>query len=618
MKKYLLLILCIAFLPTSAATVDTTFTTIDIVGDIYRQLLENQEVDYEELQEQLLEIAQHPINLNEATAEQLERLRFLSFDQVDNILLYVHEHPMQSLYELQLIGGLHDYDIDNLLPFVTVNPVNKNDGIAAQDVFRYGKNEILTRVDVRNVESYVGDPVYTHAKYRFNYQDRVQFGFGIQRPTGAPARDMLYAAYIELHRIWRFKTIVAGNFQASFGQGLVVSSPLHMGKSAYVMNAGYQNEGLRKYSSLNGEGLHGIGATLDLGIADVSAWYSLKKANDSTRLHTIGANTTIRYNRLKVGFTILENIYSDSLRYYYANAQYNQNYFRGDNQTVLGANVRWNQGKVDLFAEVAAAQNQRWGWGILAGTRYTPVTSVGFTLLYRYYSPTFDNTLGYAFSETSRINDENGLYLGADISRLRHWRFTAYGDLFRFSGIKYGIPYAPSLGYDAMLNIAYIPNNQWDTNLKFRAREKAKKATYSLRYQFVYHHAGWRLLTQAEANIVTPPSVPLTYGYAITQDVQYTFSQVPLTLQLRLQGFDIRHWDNRIYTYENDVLYASSIPATYGLGGRGYLNLRWQIIRQLALYLRLSETIYARSWQAAHGTSAPTRTDIHLLLRASF
>ena len=82
-----------------------------------------------------------------------------------------------------------------------------------------------------------------------------------------------------------------------------------------------------------------------------------------------------------------------------------------------------------------------------------------------------------------------------------------------------------------------------------------------------------------------------------------------------LQGFDAREWANRIYTYEHDVLYAFSIPATYGLGGRAYLCLRWQIIPQLALYFRVSETVYAKQWAASH-SRPQTRTDLHLLLRA--
>ena len=108
----------------------------------------------------------------------------------------------------------------------------------------------------------------------------------------------------------------------------------------------------------------------------------------------------------------------------------------------------------------------------------------------------------------------------------------------------------------------------------------------------------------------------------VFQDLAYDFSQrstlntkLPLTIKLRVQGFDCRNWDNRIYAYEHDVLYAFSIPATYGLGGRAYVCLKWQIIEQLALYLKVSETVYQKNWAEEHDKSV-TRTDVHLLLRA--
>jgi hypothetical protein len=85
---------------------------------------------------------------------------------------------------------------------------------------------------------------------------------------------------------------------------------------------------------------------------------------------------------------------------------------------------------------------------------------------------------------------------------------------------------------------------------------------------------------------------------------------------MRLQGFRATDWDNRIYCYENDVLYAFSIPALYGVGGQAYLNLRWQVIEQLALYFKVSEKVYAPSWVSRQQLPAATRTDIHLLLRA--
>ncbi len=592
---------------------------LNVVNDIYASFVEQEGIEDEDYYNELVDLTSEPININAATYDDLARLRFLRGEQIDAILAYVDVHPMESLNELALVDGLHDYDVRNLSCFFTAQPLSQQTKLYGREVFHYAKHEILARLDARNIEQsakhQTPDPFYAQVRYKFNYQNRVLFGATLQRPTGAPASDLQYGGYVQVNDIGHLQTLVAGNYQASFGQGLVISSPFHMGKSTYVTQLETTQEGLKKYSSVSGDGLHGVGATLRFGGKRLStrmtAFYSLQKENDSLRHHAVGANVSVRFNRVLVGVTAVENIYSDSVRYYFANAAYNQNYFRGNRQFVGGVNARWNYGIIDLFGEVATTQNKTWGVGTQVGLRATPVRDINLLLLYRYYSPTFDNTYAYAFSETSRLNDENGLYLAADITKLNHWRFTAYGDVFRFAGVKYGIPQAPSWGYDAQVQATYLPSSTWQLDGRVRAKQKGKTATYSTRWQFDWQQSGWHLRTRADANIVTDSVGAITYGVSLSQDVQYSFSQVPLALQFRLQGFDARHWDNRIYVYENDVLYAFSSNVTYGLGARAYMNIRWQIIPQLALYFKASTTI---ATQVTHQTP---NTDLHLLLRAT-
>jgi hypothetical protein len=637
----------------------------EIILDIYNAITEISETDFEQLQSDLYALHESPIDLNNTSDEELTQLYFLSPRQIDDILMYADKHPFQELYELRMIPSLEDYEIRDLLPFVkiTQQTTDITNTIYPKDVFAHAKHEIITRLDARNIENFEGtDPVYFHTRYRFDYQRKVIFGAQLRRPTGGLAADLQYGAYLQLRDITpHLHTLVAGNYQASFGQGLVLASVFHAGKSMYVQSVGQNIEGLRYYSSVDGEGLHGAGATFrwEWGKAtrlDATALYSMKRANDSTWHHLVGANLSLRHKRLHVQLTALENIYTDSVRPY-RDAAYNRHYFRGRNQAVLGASFRYNHGWFDAFGEVATAQNhhitndqppitnEKWGLGVLVGSRFYPTSGISLIALYRYYSPFFDNVLGYAFSETSRIGDENGGYLAFDITRLAHWRFSGYADVFRFSGPKYGIPQYPSLGYDALFEMQYhkpitnhlsqISNNQWLFAFRLRAKQKGGLGTYSTRAWFDYRNNGWSLRSTAEANIIPSKlSVPsdralgqrtlnsqLTYGYTVFQDIAYNFqmgngkSQIPLELRCRLQWFDAREWANRIYLYEHDVLYAWSIPAVYGLGGRFILNLRWQIIPQLAMYLRLSETVYSKQWATIHSRPS-TRTDIHLLLRA--
>ena len=648
----------------------------DIVLDIYNAVTELGEIDYEQLQSDLYTLHESPIDLNHTSEEELSQLHFLSPRQIDDILLYADKHPFESLYELRMIQSLADYEIRDLLPFVQITNDQSptTNALSAKTVFAEAHHELLARVDARNIEAFEGtDPMYVQTRYRFDYQRRVIFGLQLRRPAGGDAQSLQYGAYLQLRDIGHLHTLVAGNFQASFGQGLVLAPVFRSGKSNYVTSVGQTTEGLRYYSSVDGEGLHGAGATLrwewnKTTRLDVSALYSLKRANDSTWHHLVGANVTVRHKRLQVQLTAIENIWSDSI-HPYRNAAYNRHYFRGYNQAVLGASARYNHGWFDAFAEVAVAQNYtrfeeainseastplnsealngeastplnspHWGIATLVGSRFYPTDGVSLIALYRYYSPYFDNALGYAFSETSRLGDENGGYLGFEISRLKNWRFWGYGDLFYFSGPKYGIPQYPSLGYDALFEMQYhspiinqqssINNHKWQLAFRARAKKKGANSTYSSRAWFDCQYNGWSFRTNIDANLVNQSSIsnnqlPITYGVSVFQDLAYNFqmangkSQIPLELRLRLQFFDAQDWDNRIYCYEYDVLYAYSIPAVYGLGGRAFLCLRWQILPQLTLYFRASETLYAKSWAASH-SRPQTRTDLHLLLRATF
>ncbi|MBO4518762.1 MAG: helix-hairpin-helix domain-containing protein [Paludibacteraceae bacterium] len=604
----------------------------EIILDIYRGATEVGEVDYEQLQTDLYALHETPIDLNNTSEEELSQLLFLSPQQIDELLAYADKHPFESLYELRLISSLTDYQIRNLLPFVEISRSRDNETttIYPKELFAHAQHEIIARVDARNIEAFEGtDPVYVQTRYRFDYQRRVVFGAQLRRPAGMGAQGLEWGAYLQLRDIGCLHTLVAGNFQASFGQGLVFAPVFHTGKSAYVQSVGQTTEGLRYYSSVDGEGLHGAGATFRKNWSkatrlDASVLYSLKRANDSTWQHIIGANLTLRHKRLQVELTAAEKIYSDSIRPY-RNTGYNQHYFRGYNQAVIGISARYNYGWFDLFTEVATTQNKEWGFGTLVGSRFYPTDGVSLVALYRYYSPWFDNDLGYAFSETSRLGDENGGYLGFDVTRLKRWRFSGYADVFYFSGVKYGIPYSPSLGYDAMAEVQYhspITNYQSPiiVLLRLRARKKGDEATYSARFQFDWAHAGWSLRTTADANLTNQSTISnlqsqIPYGFSLAQDIGYAFSQAPVALKGRLQFFDAREWANRIYMYEQDVLYAFSVPAVYGLGGRAYLCFQWQIIPQLALYFRALETIYQPAWASAHNRPT-TRTDLHLLLRA--
>ncbi len=569
-----------------------------VLEDIFNQLAEDGDLPYEDIEEELLSIAENPLDLNTVTGEDLSRLMFLSDEQIDAILMYQYQHGYKEIYELQLIDCLKDYEIRNLLPFVRVDVLNdkvrgdkaKGKEMYFREVFHYAKHEISLRVDARNIEDFDGDPMYSKFRYRFNYQNRVQAGVTLDRAAGVPWKKLNYGGYIQLKDIGPMKTIVAGNYQASFGYGLVVGTPFKRGKSAYVQSTATTDEGLKKFSSVGDSYnyFHGVGATARVKWADLSVFYSLRKEKQDAWQHVVGVNATAKWKKLKVGVTGVEII--------------DQEEKSGRQQATgaMGANVRYNWGKVDVWGEVAASHAESWGWATIMGLRVNPITDLNLLAIYRYYSPKYENIYANALASTTRVKNEHGGYFGVEYNRLRNWQLSVYGDVWQE-------------GYETMAQADFLPQKNYKMHMRLRAKRKNEIDTYSTRWNGVWELGQWRVKTQIDANMVYAQE-KWNYGFSVFQDVEYRFARVPIVLQFRAQAFDAREWYNRVYMYENDVLYAYAIPFVYGLGGRFWLNARYKINDTFALYLRVSETLYQGAWAAAHNKQN-TRTDIHALLR---
>ena len=585
--------LCVAM-----ATFGQDIRVEDVLEDIFNQLSEDGDLAYEDIEEELLSIAENPMDLNKVTGEDLSRLMFLSDEQIDAILMYQYQHGFREVYELQLIDCLKDYEIRNLLPFVEVKGERlevKGKEMYFREVFHYAKHEMTLRVDARNMEDFVGDPMYGKLRYRFNYQNRVQAGVTIDRATGVPWEKINYGGYIQLKDIGPMRTIVAGNYQASFGYGLVVGSPFKRGKSAYIQSTATTDEGLKKFSSVGDSYnyFHGVGATARVKWADLSAFYSLRQGKEDAWNHVVGVNATARWRKLKVGVTGVETL---GLLGDEAKGERDMGY----GQLPMGANVRYNWGKVDLWGEVAASHAEQWGWATILGVRVNPISDLNLLAIYRYYSPEYNNIYANALSSKTRVYNEHGGYLGVEYNRLKNWQLSLFGDVWKE-------------GYETMAQADFLSPKDNKMHMRLRAKRKNEIDTYSARWNGVWELGEWKLKTQVDANMVYAKE-KWSYGWSVFQDVEYRFVKVPIVLQFRAQAFDAREWNNRVYMYENDVLYAYAIPFVYGLGGRFWLNARYKINDTFALYLRVSETVYQGAWAATHDKKH-TRTDVHALLR---
>ncbi|HET7732758.1 MAG TPA: helix-hairpin-helix domain-containing protein, partial [Paludibacter sp.] len=408
MKRFLFYIILILSCSYSLRAQDAASTTEQLIADIFEQYTAESEetIDYDSFFEDLMFCAQNPINLNQATREQLEKLPFLSDIQIENIVSYVYESgSMQTIYELQLVEGLDMTDIRRMLPFVNVGEaIDQARKIYWQDLLKYGKNELYFRLDKgletkegyqflpeedpksaeANSNNYLGNSFYHSLRYKFHFKDRIQFGFTAEKDAGEQFWGTthkgydFYSAHAQLNNFGKFKTIVVGDFRANFGQGLVLHPEFGMGKSSYVLNVMPHNPGLKKFSSTDESNFfRGGGATVRLGKFDLSAFYSNKMIDGDTlngtfatiiktgyhrtlaelsKKHTVnqqilGGNATYTFSNFQLGFTAVHTQLDNRLEP--DKTVYNHFYFAGDKQTTAGFHYRMRLKKLNIFGETA-------------------------------------------------------------------------------------------------------------------------------------------------------------------------------------------------------------------------------------------------------------------------
>lgn len=656
----------------------------NIIQDIYYQLVdEDAEVpEWEDLQATMVHLAEHPINLNNTTKEELEQLYFLSDLQIENILYFLYRHgKMHTIYELRLIEGLENYHIRNLLPFVYAGEADaekQKKPFHIKEVCAYGKHQVLFRLD-RGAETkegyrpkreeedlqdqninntpYKGDPFYTSIRYNFRYKRNVYAGLRMEKDAGEQFWGEYnkgfdaYGAYLQVNDIGCINTLVLGDFKAKFGQGLILNNDFRLAKSMSVMKMNAMNRTLRKSGSTDEYNFfRGVGATLQWKHWQITSFYSYRRVDADTTggyihaisetglhrteteyekrntlgVHTAAVSVALKYTNFRVGANFLLNHLNLPIRV--EPTLYNQPALEEQLQLTTSLDYQGRIHKFLFFGETAL--NRHLGWATLNGLKFYPIDELGLLAIHRFYSDRFDAFWGNAFAESSTMRNEQGFYLGVETTPFRAWRFTLYADVFQFPYPKYGID-KPSEGVDYMMETAYTPTEKIAMAFKVRWKQKMDNEEgkvlptnkVQLRYHLTSQHKCFTFKTRLDGNIYKMDKCKNAYGYSIAQDIGYNNPNFPLSGNLRLQMFHTDTYDNRIYMYENDVLYAFANPISYGTGCRYYINLKYAFKKWFSVWLKVAQTVYADQRESIGSShekiDGNRKTDFRLLIRFS-
>lgn len=491
------------------------------------------EVDYTLLLQELADLHEHPLSLNTAVREELEKFRFLSELQLAALWQYLEKHrPLYSIYELILIRGFDEETVRMLLPFITVKLYVEKRPVGVCDFFSYAKNELLLRYGQTlqtargyrlNREDptagYLGDPFALYMRYRFRFRDRVSAGFTADKDAGEPFFRKAqrqgfdyYSAHLFIRNVSVFRQIALGDFKAQFGQGLVLWTGLAFGKSAFGTAIQRNGTGLSPYGSANeNQFLRGAGVMIRPGKGvDITVFSSYKKldgnltvADDSSgnadrqvtslplfgmhRTETeiakrrkisewiSGGNVSFRYRHFKIGVTALYSrlgarlVPPDKLYARYA--------FGGNELGNLGLHYAYVYRNFSFFGEGAWSSNG--GWALVNGLQGAPVTFLSFALYHRYFSERYTAFYASPLSESGLRGGEHGFYFGMDCKPAAGISLSGYMDVFTFPWLR-SQTNRPSAGYDLSAQATVRPARRVELSVRYRRRLKTQNWTGDL------------------------------------------------------------------------------------------------------------------------------------------
>ena len=632
--------------------------------------VQQENINYDDLYESLYQLYQNPLDLNAASSENLASLYLLSQLQINNILQHRQLNGnFLSIYELQAVPNLDLETINKLLPFVAVNyrfsisDLKNRLTNPTDHYFVLRSNQVLEKAKGFEDGKYLGSPQHIYARYRLSHPKDFQVGFIMEKDAGEKNYFDYFTFHFQLRNKGKLKNLILGDYQAQFGQGLVTSAGFSLGKSSEaIATTRRSNLGARPYGSvLEGGFFRGAVATYQLGKIDLTGFYSSTKRDanlnetdgnredyfssiltagyhrTATELarknqiseQNIGINATFQLKNGQIGATLLNTQFDAILQR--SPYLYNKFEFSGKQNLVIGTNVNYSWQNFNFFGE--AARSSSGGIGAIGGFVAALSRQVEWAVNLRNFDKNFHSFYANALSEGSRNINEKGIYWGLKYTPRKSLTFSGFYDRFAFPWLRYLVD-APSNGYDYLLRMTFQPNKKVLFYAQYHEEHKGKNLPnnttnidqvvgtmrQSILANFEYSiNRVFKTQTRVQLNTFQYATLSQSKGYAIMQDIEGSVRK--LQLKGRIAYYNTDDYDSRIYVYENDVLYAISLPAYYGKGVRTYLIARYPINRHIDFWFRYARTQLNEGSTIGSGTdliNAPHKTDIKAQIRYRF
>jgi hypothetical protein len=645
------------------------------------EMKEEEQIDFTSFIDALVYFLEEPLDLNQASYEELQQFMFLSEFQIQDFLSHrIRFGKWISLLELQTIPSWNMQLIQLFLPFVTLVDRLDQPQLNFRTILKNGKGEFWMRYQQclspkkgfdSNLSSnpYLGARGSYFSKLKYAYRNNLSISFLGQSDAGEYFFNLknrkgfdFYSAHLFYQGGKLLKTLVLGDYQIQFGQGLNCWLGQSMGKSSEVMMVKKSGLGLKPYQSID-EHSYLRGAALSFGVQSCKLLlFGSRKGVDASginsertqfsSLKTDGFHRTAKeleaknqvtemlfggsfqYSKRKWACGIHSVYQSFNMEYQSLMKPYNQFDFRGNSFVSTSMDYRYSIRNWLFFGELAHSSYKH-GIAQVHGLLVSLNPSASMSLVYRNYQRNYETFYNAGFSEGSNTQNEKGIYSGLSLQLSKSWSLNTYVDWFQFPWMRYLVD-APSEGHSFFVQSTYKPNKRLEVYARYRLLVKEKNSRDSdntlTELETVYQQncrlnltfqvsEAIRFMSRVEYVGINRNSYKPEKGIMLYQDLCFKPKLGPLACTFRYTIFETDSYDSRIYAYESNALYVFSIPAYYYTGSKAYILLRLTCLKNMDLWVKYGTTIYQNKKTIGSGNEEiqqNKRTDLTFQLRWVF
>ena len=600
------------------------------------------------------ELALHPININTATREDLERLPFLTAQQIEDICAYLYQYgPMRSLGELAMIESI-DYEQRQLLERFIILGDNKEKAHfpSTQNILRYGKHELMATDNIPFYErrgdrnGYLGYKYKNWVRYQFTYSDYIKAGVLGSNDAGEPFFGSnnrmgydFYSFYVTIRKLGILKALAVGRYRLRFGMGLVMNNDFGFGKIATLTSLGRNTNSIRAHSSRSESNyLQGAATTITIAKGvDLTGFVSYRNIDatltkDGKAIQTIrtdgyhrtitemthknnasqlvtGGNIHWFYNGFHLGATAIYTSFDKELQ---PDKQQLYRYYNPEGKSFYNMSIDYGyvSRKLSIHGETATGDSH--AIATLNSISYLVRNHLSLLAVQRFYSYRYHSLFAESFSDGGSVNNESGVYIGANWQPSRKFSLSTYADYAYFAWQRYRQE-AGTTRCDYYVAASYQPGD-----FSFYLRHRLHGKVHRSRLHAEYHHGKWGTKTQGDIGY-TRNNGNDSFGWMISENL--SFNQQWLRMNVGICYFDTDNYDSRIYTYEQGTLYNFAFTPFFGNGIRYYLHARADIGKHWMFICKFGTTKYFDRNQISSGyqqIDGSSQSNLEIQLRLKF